>query len=69
MSQAREALRYEGPSTIQSGFSLLGQVATRELLTHPKVAQGLSELSKYVDEKKIQDLAAPPNTTSPNPQR
>jgi hypothetical protein len=58
-SQAREALRYEGQSTMQTSFSLLGQVAARELFTNPKVAEGLSELSKYLDENKIKALTAP----------
>lgn len=58
--QTREALRYEGQSTIQTSFSLLGQVAARELFTNPKVAEGLSELSKYMDENKLKELAAPP---------
>jgi hypothetical protein len=58
-TQAREAVRYEGASTLQSSFSLLGQVAVRELFANPKVAAGLAELSKYVDEKKLKELAAP----------
>jgi hypothetical protein len=61
-TQAREAVRYEGASTLQSSFSLLGQVAVRELFANPKVAAGLAELSKYVDEKKLKELAAPAAT-------
>jgi len=59
-SQTRDAIRYEGSATVQSSFSLLGQVAARELFTHPRVAAGLSELTKYLDEKKLKELAAPP---------
>ncbi len=61
-SQAREAIRYEGPATIQTSFQLLGQVAAAELFSHPKVAEGLSEFSKYVDEKKIKELIKPTKT-------
>jgi len=59
-SQARDAIRYEGSGTVQGSFSLLGQVAARELFTHPKVAAGLAELTKYLDEKKLKELSVPP---------
>ena len=45
LKEAREAIRYEGASTIQSSFSLLGLVATRELFTDPKVNECLAEFS------------------------
>ncbi len=60
VKEARDAVRYEGPETIQSSFSLLGQVAARELFSHPKVIEGVSEFAKFVDEKKIKELTAPP---------
>jgi hypothetical protein len=60
LKEAREAIRYEGSSAIQSSFSLLGQVAMRELLTDPKVAEGIAEFSKYMDEKKFKELTDPP---------
>jgi hypothetical protein len=57
--QAREAIRYEGPAAIQNSFSLLGQVAASELFSDPKVAAGLAEFAKYIDEKKLKQLNAP----------
>jgi hypothetical protein len=60
LKETREAIRYEGSSAIQSSFSLLGQVAMRELLTDPKVAEGIAEFSKYMDEKKFKELTDPP---------
>lgn len=60
LKEAREAVRYEGASTIPSSFSLLGQVATRELFTDPKVNEGIAEFSKYIDEKKFKELTDPP---------
>jgi hypothetical protein len=60
LKEAREAIRYEGVSTIQSSFSLLGQVAARELFTDPKVMEGMAEFSKYIDEKKFKELTDPP---------
>ena len=55
-TEAREAIRYEGSATIQTSFSLLGQVAARELFQNPRVAEGLAELGKHLDEKKLNDL-------------
>jgi sorbitol-specific phosphotransferase system component IIC len=60
-TEAREAIKYEGMATLESSFSLLGQVAARELFSHPKVAEGLAELGQYLDEDKFKQLVeAPP---------
>jgi hypothetical protein len=59
LKEAREAIKFEGASTIESSFSLLGQVAARELFTDPKVIEGMAEFSKYIDEKKIKELTDP----------
>lgn len=58
--EAREAIRYEGSSTLQSSFSLLGQVAARELFANPNVVEGLAEFSQYIDQKKIKEVIEPP---------
>ncbi len=58
-TEVRQAIRYEGQATIQTSFQLLGQVAARELFMHPKVADGLTEFAKYVDQDKIKELTAP----------
>ncbi|MGZ7039863.1 MAG: hypothetical protein ACXVJO_16930, partial [Thermoanaerobaculia bacterium] len=55
-SETKEAVKYEGPSTIESAFSVLGQVATREMFTNPKVAAGLEELGKNFDEEKLKKV-------------
>ncbi|HKB79003.1 MAG TPA: hypothetical protein VKH35_04740 [Thermoanaerobaculia bacterium] len=52
--QTRDAIKYEGPSTIESAFGILGQVAMRELFTNDKVAAGLEDFSKAVDAKKVE---------------
>ena len=56
VKETRAAIKYEGAGTLETSFSLLGQVAARELFTHPKVAEGLAELGKHMDEKKIKEL-------------
>lgn len=55
-AEAVDAIRYEGHSTVEASFSLLGQVAARELFAHPKVAEGLAEFGQFVDEKKMKAL-------------
>jgi hypothetical protein len=65
LKETREAVKYEGASTIETSFSLLGQVAARELFAHPKVVEGMSEFSKYLDEKKLETVTQPAGTTEP----
>jgi hypothetical protein len=57
-SQTQEALKNEGPQTIQYAFQVLGQVATRGLFTDSHVMEGLKDLSKYVDEEKLKALTS-----------
>lgn len=54
VSEARQALRYEGEGAIEASGGVLGRVATRELMTSPSVNNGLVEFGKYVDEKRVQ---------------
>jgi hypothetical protein len=55
-SQTIAALKFEGNSTIESSFSVLGQVAGRELFSDPNVAQGMASIDKYIDSDAIQAL-------------
>jgi hypothetical protein len=50
------ALKYEGASSMEQAFSLLGQVAFRGLTTDPTVAKGFASLSSYVNKAKIEEL-------------
>lgn len=52
------AVKYEGSAAIGVGFSVLGQVAFRNLMGDAKVNAQLTELEKYVDTKKFEALAA-----------
>jgi hypothetical protein len=54
--ESREAIKNEGMVTIQSSFSLLGQVAAQELFTNPDVAAGLEQFSKSIDENRLKSL-------------
>jgi hypothetical protein len=52
-SQTHDAFKYEGQAAIVAAFSVLGQIASQGLFNDPAVAAGMTELSKYFDEKKL----------------
>jgi len=54
IEQTRQAVKYEGAAALQTGFQTLGQVAMAELFSDPDVANGLGELDKQIDSKKLQ---------------
>ncbi|WP_043114027.1 hypothetical protein [Solimonas soli] len=58
-TQTQQALKYEGPSTIEHSFGVLGQVAMRELFSDPNVVKGLAEAGKYFDRSKLEALSKP----------
>jgi hypothetical protein len=68
LTEAREAVKYEGPAAISSAFQLFGQVAARELFGNSKVAEGLSELNKVIDpeifKKALEDHPEPTSEKS-----
>jgi hypothetical protein len=55
-TETQEAVKYEGPSTLQTSFEVLGQVAGRGLLADPAVARSLADFANYIDKKKIEQL-------------
>lgn len=57
-TQAQKALRFEGPATIQSSFTVLGQVAGAELFSNPLVAREMAGIEKFVDSKQLESLGA-----------
>lgn len=50
--QAQQAVRFEGESTIESSFQILGQAAARELFASPSVVAGVADMAKHSDSKK-----------------
>ena len=54
--KAKQALSYEGVTTIQTSFQVLGQVAGSELFASPEVTKSMSGLDKYLDTKKLEAL-------------
>ena len=58
LSEAKDAVKNEGPSTFEASFSSLGQVAGRDLSAHPQVAAGFTEFGKMVNGPKIEKALA-----------
>lgn len=54
VAQAREAVKYDGMSAIEASFSVLGQVAAREIFANPAVESGMGEVGKNLDQKKLE---------------
>lgn len=52
--QAQQAALFDGPSALESAFSILGRSAMMGLMGDPKVADGMNGWAKYVDSDKIQ---------------
>jgi hypothetical protein len=59
MTQTQEAVKYEGATTLQSSFEVLGAVAGRGLLSDPTVAKSMAEFANYLDKQKIEKVFAP----------
>ena len=55
-SETQQAVRYEGPATVQYAFQVFGQAAAGDLLANPRVAEGMKGLAKYLDEGKFKSL-------------
>ena len=50
-----DALKYEGAGALVFGFSIIGQVAARELMNNPKTQAGMAAMSAAVDKEKLAD--------------
>ncbi len=61
------ALKYEGAHALEAGFEVLGQVATRGLMTDPSTASGLAAYSTYLDKAKMVELFKEAGLTAQNP--
>ena len=55
-SETEKALKYEGKTTLQVSFQVLGQVAGKELFASPEVSAAMSGLERHLDEKRLQSL-------------
>jgi len=56
--KTKDAVKYEGTLAIQQSFTVLGQVAARDLMSHPDVGKVLAGLGQYLDKQKLEALGA-----------
>ena len=54
--EAVGALKYEGTSSLEASFKVLGEVAIRGLMADPSVAGGLQAFSTYIDKDQFAAL-------------
>lgn len=50
--EAIAGLKYEGSTIIATSFTVLGQVAGRDIFSNPQVTQSMAALEKYIDKSK-----------------
>lgn len=65
-SQVRDVVMFDGPQAIESAFEVFGRSAMMGLMANDKVAAGLQDFSKYIDEKKLQQVMAGVQPNSPS---
>lgn len=63
-SQVQQALKYEGQSTIESAFQVLGQVAARGLFSDPAVNGFIAQLGNHIDKQKLESVLGAPKKTN-----
>ena len=56
-AQTQDAAKYEGSGSFEAAFQVLGQVAGRELFSHPAVAESMNQVTQHLDRKKLEGLA------------
>jgi hypothetical protein len=57
--EAKLAIKNEGAFALSQAFQALGQEAGREIFVNPDVMKDMSMMSKYIDNKKLEDLKSP----------
>jgi hypothetical protein len=63
-SQVQQAIKYEGQSTIESAFQVLGQVAARGLFSDPSVNGFIAQLGNHIDKQKLESVIGAPKKTN-----
>lgn len=56
LAEARDAIKYEGNSSFEGAFTVLGQVAARELSADPGVNAAMSDFIRYLDAAEMQKI-------------
>lgn len=61
------AMKYEGPTALESSFQVLGGVAMRSLMADPNVEKELSSFGSYFDKEKLQAILKEGGAATPTP--
>lgn len=61
-AQTADALRNEGPASLQTSFTAMGQVAMASLMKDPSVAASTQQIAQYLDVSKFAALMNDPGT-------
>ena len=56
INETKEAIKYEGNTTIEKSFTVLGSVAARGLMSNPNVTKFTADIEKYMDGKKFEEI-------------
>ena len=54
--ETADAFAYEGQSTIEASFTVLGSVAGREMFSSPSVGDAMAGMNEYLDEAKLKEV-------------
>lgn len=60
VTEVRAAVSKHGTMGLQLGFTFLGQLAMQELMTNQEVQQSMSNLERYVDQKRVNEALQSP---------
>jgi hypothetical protein len=55
-SQTVDAIKNEGPNAIEAAFKVLGEIATRDLMSDKEVAKEIEGFIKYLDQSKFEEI-------------
>jgi hypothetical protein len=50
------AFKYEGQSTLEASFTVLGSVAGREMFSSPSVGTAMAGMNQYLDEEQLETV-------------
>jgi hypothetical protein len=59
-SEAQGAIKHEGPDAMRASFQVLGQVAAGSMFSHPDVSDGISEVGRYLNTRRIDGILGVP---------
>ncbi len=61
-----DALKYEGESSLEASFGVLGGVASRSMFNRPETTSAVSAYSTYIDKEKLAALFKEAGISAPN---